>query len=291
MSLVSVIIPTYNRDTYLYKAIESVATQDYAHVEILVIDDGSKVNYAEEICTKFKNCTYYYKENGGLSSARNFGIKKAKGKFIAFLDDDDFWLRNKLQKQIKILVEDDEINLVHAAATVVDANGEKTGKVIGASEGNEHKRSGWVFWNALGVWVVKSPTALIRSSALENPDFLFDENIKIGEDLDFYQRFFYLNKIYYCKEPLAFYRVYDDAQRLSTQREKYVGLEKKMFSNFKKMKSVHAFDLYRIKKRLAKMAVNNWNAAFPENPIKVNRLVLNFHPNKYLGLYKKLEQV
>ncbi len=287
--LVSVIIPTYNRDTYLYKAIESVATQDYKKVEIIVVDDGSKLNYAEEICNKFKNCTYFYKDNGGLSSARNYGVIKAKGEFISFLDDDDFWLRNKLQKQVKILVEDDEINLVHSAASVVDAHGKKTGKIIGASTGNEHKRSGRVFWNALGVWVVKSPTPLIRKSALENPDFLFDEKIKIGEDLDFYQRFFYLNKIYYFKEPLAFYRVYDDAKRLSTQREKYVGLEKKMFTNFKKMKGVKMLDIFKIKKRLAIMAVNNWNAAFPDKKLIVDRFFLNFYPSKYLDLYKKLE--
>ena len=101
--LVSVIIPTYNRPDFLDEAILSVVCQTYKNIEILVIDDGSSINYAESICEKYSNCKYLHKINGGLSSARNYGIANANGELIAFLDDDDFWLKTKIEKQVKIL--------------------------------------------------------------------------------------------------------------------------------------------------------------------------------------------
>ena len=170
--LVSVIIPTHNREQFLEEAINSVSEQTFNDLEILVIDDGSIVNYAKTICSKYKNCTYYYKENGGLSSARNFGISKAKGAYIAFLDDDDRWVLNKLEKQVQVLDEMNDIDCVHSSALVIDANGKETGEKIGASKEKAHKRTGNVFWNALGVWVVKSPTPLIRKIVFQ-PDLLF----------------------------------------------------------------------------------------------------------------------
>ena len=75
--LVTVIIPTYNRKEYLEIAIQSVVNQSYLNIEIVVIDDGSSTDYAQEIAAKFSNCKFFPKENGGLSSARNFGIKLA----------------------------------------------------------------------------------------------------------------------------------------------------------------------------------------------------------------------
>ena len=76
-NLISVVIPTFNRLEFLEEAILSVINQTYKQIEILVIDDGSNINYAEKICNKYKQCYYLYKENGGLSSARNYGIKSA----------------------------------------------------------------------------------------------------------------------------------------------------------------------------------------------------------------------
>lgn len=279
--LVSVIIPTYNRATYLKEALDSVAHQSYSPIEILVVDDGSDVNYAEEICNRYKNCHYNYKENGGLSSARNYGIQKARGAYIAFLDDDDFWRKDKIKKQVAVLESNDKIDLVHSAAKVVDAEGKETGKIIGANEGKSHKRSGYVFWNALGVWVVKSPTPLIRKEVFA-PDLMFDETIKVGEDIDFYQRLFYRHKILYIEEPLAYYRVFDDSNRLSLQRKKYIGIESKMIANFKKMGINSPIILHKIKVRLAKQAVRNWNSVFLNDLIKINYLTLFLNPSEYI---------
>jgi len=279
-SLVSVIIPTFNREEYLEQAIQSVINQSYRNFEILVIDDGSLNNYAEAICNKFKNCFYVYKENGGLSSARNYGIKNAKGAYIAFLDDDDYWRSDKLEKQVAILENNNELDCVHSSAIVVNEHSVETGEIIGASQEKVHKRSGYVFWNALGVWVIKSPTPLIRKKVFTE-DLLFDETIKVGEDVDFYQRMFYRHKVLYIDEPLAYYREYSDLQRLSLQRDKYIGLEKKMYNNFVKMGIRNPLILHKIAVRLALSSYKKHSEP------SVSKLMLYLRPIYYLNKSNK----
>ncbi|ARV13806.1 glycosyltransferase family 2 protein [Polaribacter sp. SA4-12] len=268
-NLVSVIITTYNRKEYLEEAILSVLHQTYKNYEILVIDDGSLNNYAEAICNKYNNCTYFYKNNGGLSSARNFGIHNSKGDFIAFLDDDDYWREDKLHKQIELLKKFKNIDCIHSSASVVNAQGIEKGLFIGAASNKVHKRSGYVFWNALSVWVVKSPTPLIRKKVFKK-DLHFDETIKVGEDIDFYQRMFFRHKVLYIDEPLAFYREYDGFGRLSLQKKMYIGIEKKMYFNFKKMGIKNPFLLQKIASRLLVSAVNRYNLFFPDSAIKLS---------------------
>jgi glycosyltransferase involved in cell wall biosynthesis len=100
---VSVIIPTYNSVQYLTAAIESVLEQTFKDYEILVIDDGSTDNTSEAVKCYGEIVRYIYQENGGVSVARNRGIKESKGKYVAFLDADDTWLPNKLERQIETL--------------------------------------------------------------------------------------------------------------------------------------------------------------------------------------------
>jgi glycosyltransferase involved in cell wall biosynthesis len=285
--LVSVIISTYNREAYLEEAIYSVAHQTYTNVEIIIVDDGSTVNYAASICSKYSECNYYYKSNGGLSSARNFGVSVAKGDYIAFLDDDDFWKLDKLEKQVQILHNNQSVDCVHSSAAIVDEKGNYTGQCIGAAQNKVNKRSGCVFWNALGVWVVKSPTPLIRKKVFQ-PDLLFDESIKVGEDVDFYQRLFYRHKIHYIDEPLAFYREYNNQDRLSVQREKYIGIEKKMYANFKKMKIKNPFVLHRIAVKLVKSSIIKANSLSCSKAITINRFTLYLRPVYYLNVIANL---
>lgn len=285
-SLVSVIITTYNRDFYLEKAIQSVVNQTYTNLEVLVIDDGSKINYAESICNQFANCKYYHKKNGGLSSARNFGISVAKGEYIAFLDDDDFWKSDKLEKQVEILKTYASVDCVHSSAAVVDEKGNLTGQCIGADENKVHKRSGYVFWNALACWVVKSPTPLIRKKVFQ-PDLQFDETIIVGEDVDFYQRMFYRHKVFYINEPLAFYRDYANQDRLSIQSEKYIGIEKKMYQNFVKMRVTNPFILYKIALILFNQSIKRWEEIYPDKKYKIMKIKRLIFPKYYLFNFEK----
>jgi len=285
--LVTVIITTYNREIYLETAIKSVILQTYRNIEIIIVDDGSDTNYGQQICNKYPKIKYFYKLNGGVSSARNFGIRKAKGEYIAFLDDDDFWGKSKIEKQIKIFAINPLIDCVHSSAAIVDQNGELTGELIGAAQNKVDKRSGYVFWNALGVWIVKSPTPLIRRKVFQQ-DLLFDESILAGEDFDFYQRMFYRHKVYYIDEPLAFYRQYPNEKRLSLQNEKYIGIEEKMYSNFKKMGIRNPLVLYKIALKLLKSASQTWNQVYFIRPITINKFDFYLRPVHCLRSYFKI---
>ncbi len=101
MPKVSVIIPTYNREKYITETINSVLKQTYSDYEIIVVDDGSTDNTEQLIKEQFGDkIIYLFKTNGGPASARNLGIRVAKGEYIAFLDSDDLWMPEKLEIQI-----------------------------------------------------------------------------------------------------------------------------------------------------------------------------------------------
>lgn len=105
--LISVIIPIYNGENYLYRCIKSLLDQTYKNFEILLIDDGS-IDDSRKICkefaeNKYPRIKYYYKTNGGTSSARNYGIEKAKGNYISFMDQDDYVDKNHIKNFINNL--------------------------------------------------------------------------------------------------------------------------------------------------------------------------------------------
>lgn len=120
---ISVIIPSYNHTQFVSKAVESVLSQTLSAHEIIVVDDGSKDN-TEEVLAAYKDRIIYIKqENQGVSATRNNGVSISTGDFIAFLDADDEWFPEKLEKQLKLFGEDKEIGLVHCGYVDVDEKG------------------------------------------------------------------------------------------------------------------------------------------------------------------------
>ena len=106
--LVSIIIPCYNKANFISDAIESALKQSYSNIECLIIDDGStdeSRNVANKYVEMDKRIRYYYKENGGPSSSRNYGVQKAKGEWIQFLDADDWLCADKIKNQLSFLNE------------------------------------------------------------------------------------------------------------------------------------------------------------------------------------------
>ncbi len=104
--LVSVIIPCFNQAIFLEDALESIWTQGYFNWECIIVNDGSTDNteiISQRWCVKDSRFKYYYQENRGLSSARNFGIEQAKGDYFQFLDADDYLDKEKLQLSINLL--------------------------------------------------------------------------------------------------------------------------------------------------------------------------------------------
>lgn len=104
--LISIIVPIYNSSKTLDMCINSLLSQSYPNLEILLINDGS-IDNSDEICKKYvkidRRCRYFYKENGGLSDARNYGLKKMSGDYVMFLDSDDCFSKYCVETMIKII--------------------------------------------------------------------------------------------------------------------------------------------------------------------------------------------
>ena len=102
MDKISIIIPVYNVESYIDRCMESILAQDYENIEVLLVDDGSNDN-SGYLCDKYaqkdNRVKSFHKPNGGVSSARNFGIAHAEGKYISFVDPDD-WLERDTYKNI-----------------------------------------------------------------------------------------------------------------------------------------------------------------------------------------------
>tara|TARA_R110000850_G_scaffold18084_3_gene54986 strand:- start:28 stop:945 length:918 start_codon:yes stop_codon:yes gene_type:complete len=200
LPLVSIILTTYNRSGYLEEALRSIANQTYLNVEILLIDDGSGSDIAKEnqrISALFKNCFYYYKDNTGQPDSRNFGIHKSKGDYVGFCDDDDFWLQDKLEKQVAILDRHPEVGLVTGNIEYVNSDGVRTGRVI-AQTGNH----GYVFEDFLIKNRTTSITPLLRKKVFDKVGY-FNPNFVIFEDWEYWRRVAYYYKFYALPDVLA----------------------------------------------------------------------------------------
>ena len=181
---ISVIIPTFNRSSFLYEAVTSVLGQSLAGFEILVVDDGSTDDTAQIIAgLSDQRVEYIYQENAGRSTARNRGLARASGDYIAFLDDDDLYLPHKLSVQAAFLDSHPQIGLVAGGAEIINADG-------------SHKYN-WRGWEeqpdlslpaCLYACPVIPSTVLMRKSCLDALEYWFDPDLEPAEDTDFWIR-------------------------------------------------------------------------------------------------------
>lgn len=204
MPKVSIIIPTYNRAKLLSEAIESALSQTYQDFEIIVIDDGSMDNTNEMIELYIKKhpqkVNYFYQVNKGLSSARNSGIRKARGEYIAFLDSDDRWLPNKLEIQMKI-IDEEKVDFVYSYAYVE----------IDGRMSTQFKPSAPAL-NFYDLFV--KGKSLVISTVVIKRDYIekagmFDETLRVAEDCDLWIRVLLCYKVKFIDTPLIIYRVHN----------------------------------------------------------------------------------
>ena len=178
--LVSVIIPTYNRAQYICEAVDSVLAQTYRNIEVIVVDDGSTDN-TEEILRQYDSkIKYVFQNNAGPSAARNNGIKQARGDLLAFLDSDDIWLPEKLERQVQLMKQSRNTGLVSCGSYIINASGEITASSI-IKKNHENKK---LFLKELMVHNIISgggSAALIKKKCFEKLG-LFSEKLWIGED-------------------------------------------------------------------------------------------------------------
>lgn len=178
--LVSIIIPFYSRVDWLKEAIESVLDQTYTNYEILVINDGSKENMDEFLREYGEKIIYIKKENSGPSSARNVGIKNANGDYIAFLDSDDLWAKDKLEYQLDKMVN----NNAKWSQTSYELFGNGAdGKIVNVILNPKLFKKMLFVSNGIA-----TPTIMIKKDSFTKDTLLFMEDRRYGEDTELWVR-------------------------------------------------------------------------------------------------------
>lgn len=202
-SLVSIIIPVYNAEKYLRNCLDSVLRQTYKNYECLLIDDGSTDN-SLSICLDYQNkddrFRTYHKENGGVSSARNDGLRNAKGVFIYFADSDDELFDDTLEYLISKMKP--EIDLVFGGFESINSDGKVDYSTTGGHDFIVNSKAAMdvvaipkKYYYTLGMpWL-----CLYRKCNIDNASLKFDERYSIAED-----RLFLVSYIARCKNSIRF---------------------------------------------------------------------------------------
>ena len=194
--LVSVVIPTYNRADLLQRAIRGALAQTYVHLEVIVADDASTDDTAAAVAGITDSRVTYIRHgaNRGVSAARNMAIRAAKGELIAFLDDDDVWLPDKLEKQVPLFGLP-QVGLICCGIEGVDREGRR--QWVSRPYLRGHIYEALLFKN----YFITS-TVVVRRSCLEE-DHLFDEALTAHEDYDLWLRIAENWAVDYVPEVLA----------------------------------------------------------------------------------------
>lgn len=195
--LVSIIIPVFN-DRLVVEAVESALNQTYKNIEVIVIDDGSE-SFIEEILAPYLQRIRYFKTcNRGAAAARNSGVMRSKGSYIAFLDSDDLFLSDKIEKQI-LFMKDNKAVFSYTGYKRVDLN---TGEVIATIDYIGKKVE---FPGIISGCTIAMPTVMIDKSILKGCD-LFKENLTIAEDVCTWIDLSFENEFFVLDEPLTIVR-------------------------------------------------------------------------------------
>jgi glycosyltransferase involved in cell wall biosynthesis len=224
--LVTVIIPTYNRAHLLSRAIRSVLCQTFQEWELIIVDDGS-VDNTEEIVKSFSDPRIRYirhQANRGSSAARNTGIQMARGKYIAFLDSDDEWLPEKLEKQLNIFENsDDEVGVVYTGAVFIDdENGKQRIK--------KPRAKGWIFIEELAFNPVGSTSRVMVKRECFDKCGGFDEEMPCHEDWDMWIRLAEQYKFDYVEDPLV--RYFEHRGSVSAQADRLIAGHKRLWAKY-----------------------------------------------------------
>jgi len=178
----SVIIPTYNRSPFLKKAVLSVLAQTCPDFELIIIDDGSR-DATDRMVGQFGDprLRYFYQPNRGVASARNRGLSQARGEFMAFLDSDDWWRKEKLARFRQVIQEFPLFKIFHSEEIWF-----RQDKLL--KQRKKHRKpDGWVYRHALPLCCISISTAVIHRDVFVRTG-VFDETLEACEDYDFWLR-------------------------------------------------------------------------------------------------------
>jgi glycosyltransferase involved in cell wall biosynthesis len=199
--MVSVVIPCYNAEPFIAETIESVLHQTYADFELVLVDDGSTDRTAEILGSYSDPRVRVIRQaNAGISAARNRGVAESRGSHVAFLDNDDLWLPEKLERQVAVLDRDPEIGLVYSDAFVMSEDG----RLRNTFSDWMALPSGQVFEALLARNAIPTSTVMMRRTVFEavGPFAPY----KISQDYDLWLKCAARYRVACIAEPLIKYR-------------------------------------------------------------------------------------
>lgn len=214
---VSVLIATYNRAQFLSRAIKSVLGQTYKDWELIIADDGS-TDETEKVVREFgkkKPRIVYLKAPhfGRIAKISNFGLKQARGKYVAILDDDDWWIDSrKLEKQVKFLDENKEYVGCGGGFIVVDESGREKLRTSKPEKNEDIKK------NALVANPIANATTLFQLETAEKVGF-YDETMLQFADWDFWLKIGLEGQLYNFQEYFTSYRMWEGGMSFNRQKE------------------------------------------------------------------------
>lgn len=208
---ISIIIPTYNCEKTIQKTIMSCINQKYKNIEIIIINDGSKDNTEKillDLQKEDNRIKYYNKINGGVSSARNFGVKHASGDLICFLDSDDL-LKNDFIIKMKNQINNSKSDICYCGYDIFIKDQIKR-------INNRFNIKKTLEYYLMGKTSVQTGCWMIKRNLIERNYLKFDENLSWGEDIDFFVRLIKsTDKITCVEENLVLYNVEKNDNKLS----------------------------------------------------------------------------
>ncbi len=194
--MISVVLPTFNRAWTLAKALDSALAQDYLNREIIVVDDGSTDGTRELLAGYKDKIRVLFQDNKGVSAARNLGIRESRGSFIALLDSDDAWEKNKLSCQMAFFQSNPGAMICQTEEIWI-----RKGKRVNPK--NKHKKpSGMIFEPSLKLCLV-SPSAVMIKKQLFDRKGMFNEAFPVCEDYDLWLRISHDTPVFLIDTPLT----------------------------------------------------------------------------------------
>ena len=250
LPLVSIILNCHNAEKFLKKSISSVIKQKYRNWELIIFDNCSNDNTKIEVLKFRKNKKIRYfrsRKLFNLYNARNLAIKKAKGSLITFLDADDWWLKDKLDEQVKFLEKNKDINIVYSNLFLFN---EKKNNISLFSKNKLY--NGKITQLLLNDFKMPILTTMIRKKIFLK--YSFDKNYSIIGDFDLFLRLSLKEKILSIQKPLACYRIHDSNMTTRKIHLNIKELEKWLYENCKK-KYFKNYNFLNVKKIIQSLKI------------------------------------
>ncbi len=311
MSLISVIVPLYNKAPWVKRCIQSIIEQTYQNIEILIINDGSTDNSRQVISAVIdRRIKIFNKPNGGLSSTRNYGIKQANGDYIAFIDADDEWAVRHLEVLLKGF--DSDKNIVLVCDDLIEVRDTQKDKAvqrdlpfnISNQKNKYHIIKNYLHTLKDGYFILSGSSVLIKTKTIKDNNLLFYTEAQPAEDINYWIRLKEYGEFVFCNYIGLYYHRIDEN---SIMNKRFIISQKVPPFLFKI--NIASYDIENqkilqkfIRKEYFKKAFQNRGLILNKEEfitkfdnIKINKwnifiyLMIRYCPEKIIYLYKKLK--